>query len=54
MSHLPRDVRQVVFDGTFDDRADVQLWPDLQAGAPTSGGRFDLLAKRTADAARVG
>ena len=54
MSHLPRDVGQMVVDRVFDDRADVQLRPDLQARSPLSGRRLDLLAKSALDAAGVG
>jgi hypothetical protein len=54
MGHLSRDLNQPFVLRVLDDRANVQLRPDLQARPPNSLGRLDLLTERPADAPRVG
>ena len=54
MGHPSRDLDDPLFLGPLDDRANVQLWPDVQAGSPWSLRLLDLLSERSADTIRVG
>ncbi len=53
VGHLTRDLDHPLFLGPLDHGANVQLWPDLQAGSSNSTGLLDLLAEGSADAARI-
>ncbi len=53
MSHPPRDLDDPFVLRALDHRANVQLRPDLQARSSHSRSSLDLLAERSADAARV-
>ncbi len=53
MSHPPRDLDDPFFLRALDHRANVQLRPDLQACSSHPRRSLDLLAERSADAARV-
>jgi len=54
MGHLSRDLDHPLVLGVLDDRANVQLRPDMQTSSPNSLGVLDLLPKCSADATRIG
>src|SRR5260221_985846 len=54
MGHSARDLDDALFLTSFDDCPNVQIWPDLQARSSNSPNLLDLLAKCSADAARIG
>src|SRR5512142_2015402 len=54
MSHPPRDLHHPFVLRALDHGANMQVWPNLQAGSSHSQRAFDLLAKGAADAARIG
>jgi len=53
MSHPPGDLDDPFFLRSFDDRANVQLRPDLQACSSNSTGQLDLLAEGPANTVGV-
>src|SRR5258708_31411694 len=54
MAPLSRDLDHPLVLGVLDDRANVQLRPDVQTSSPNSLRWLDLLPKSSADAARIG
>ena len=54
MGHPSRDLDDPLFLRPFDHRANIQLWPDLQAGSPSSLGLLDFLSERSADTVGIG
>ena len=53
MSHPSRDLDDPFFLRSLDHRANVQLWPDLQARSSNPRRSLDLLAECSTDAARI-
>ncbi len=53
MSHPPGDLDDPFFLRSLDDRANVQLRPDLQASSSHSTGQLDLLAEGSANTVGV-
>jgi hypothetical protein len=47
VSYLAGDLDHPFFLRSLDHRANVQLWPDLQAGSSNSTGQLDLLPERS-------